>query len=116
MRPGPEFCHRAQVPLLQRGETIKTYSKEAFVKRADRLDRSLLNVCDRDRTSLRNVPSVLAPLLQEIRITPCVGNDSVHGVSRKIHSLGLGGFHERLARVVVRQRTDLGVIEKPFSV
>ena len=43
-------------------------------------------------------------------------DDPFDGIDRKLNSLGPGRLHERLARIHLRQRPDLGVIKEPLRV
>src|ERR1700722_4900995 len=68
MRTWPQFGHRAHVTFLRGCQAIEPYAKETCVEFVDRFLVRELRVRKIDRRPLGDVPAVLAPFLQEVRV------------------------------------------------
>src|SRR5579863_1644189 len=69
MRPGTQRCHRDEVLSLTRREAVEPHEKEVLVKLVSNSRRSAVDVIGGDRALWRHVPDVVAPLLEEVRIS-----------------------------------------------
>ena len=69
VRACPQFGHCPKILLFSGSESVETDPKEALIKSRDGLDRGDTDIVQRDWAALCNIPRMLAPLLQEIRIS-----------------------------------------------
>ena len=116
MGAGAEFCHRAQVTLLSRRQTVEAGAKEPGVEGGGYFARRALNIPGGNRRTLGNVPDVLAPLLQEVGIALRFGEDHPQGVRGDLGMLRPDRFGNRGYRRRRAERADLPELEQAFGV
>ena len=82
--PGPSSAMAPQVALLGRRQSVEAGAEEARVQGGRHLRRCTCHVAGVDGRALRDVPYMLAPLLQEVGIAPGLLDDGLQGVGGDI--------------------------------
>ena len=119
VRAGAELCHGPHVLFLRGCEPIKPDQKETLVKSGSRQLRRYGNIGSRDWRTFGDIPSVLAPFLQEVRIAARLVNDGVKGVVIYYGLLRLGrvwqSHAERLSGTTPRSRETQKAAQRRIS-
>ena len=92
MRAGAELRHGPQVALLGGGQAVEAGAEEPRIEGGDHLARRASHVPRADGRSLRDVPGLLAPFLQEIRIAPGLVDDRLQRAGGDVGMARAGGL------------------------
>src|SRR5262249_50593939 len=108
--------HRIQILLLLRSQPIEADEKEVLVEVPGDEIGGTRYVTRRDRGTHRNVPNVVAPLLQEVRITLGSTDDLLQRMRHEVDTHFLGGDRYRGLSIGLVERPDLRKLEESLGI
>src|SRR5215217_72692 len=112
----PKLGERPHVPPLCRRAAIKTHLEEAFVELLERHSRRYLDYILLDQIGGRNVPSLISPLLQEVRIPLCEGQNSCDRAILEPRSFRFGRVLDGRHRVLFREGSNSRIAKESLGV
>src|SRR2546426_12686598 len=116
MRTRAQLCNCANVVLLTRSQPVETPPEEALVQALESIRRRAFRVLRCHGRVRGDVPGVIAPFLQEVRVPACLLDDDVQRTFADIYSLPPDRFPDRILRGLRAERSDIRVLEQSFGV
>ena len=114
--PGTKLGHGTQISFFGWSQPVKPDEKEACVKGS----RSLLACRDyirwRNGGCFRDVPYVLAPLLQEVRVALGLGNNLIKRVGIYQYSFAEGGLCDGGPGIIPGERPNLREVKQALGI